>query len=211
MLSNAKIILSKCPTYSFGVTKPKKEKQMIKKGLEVATFGAGCFWCVEAVYQELGGVEKVVSGYSGGKSKNPTYKEVCSGFSKHAEVAQIHYDPNEVSFETLVEVFFTTHDPTTLNRQGNDSGPQYRSVIFYHNEEQKTVAERLFKEFAPKYWDDPIVTEISPFLSFYEAEEHHQNFYSDNQNYPYCRIIINPKVAKFRKMYADKLKKEIVK
>jgi peptide-methionine (S)-S-oxide reductase len=183
---------------------------MIKQGLEVATFGAGCFWCVEAVFQDLNGVEKVVSGYSGGDTKNPTYKEVCSGFSKHAEVTQIHFDPKVISFEELVEVFFTTHDPTTLNRQGNDRGPQYRSVIFYHDEAQKEIAERLSKEFAPQYWEDPIVTEISPFKSFWEAEKYHQNFYNDNQSYPYCRVIINPKVAKFRKMHADKLKSEIV-
>ncbi len=189
----------------------KKEKTMLNDGLEIATFGGGCFWCVEAVFQELQGVEKVVSGYSGGKVKNPSYKEVCGGYTGHAEVTQIIFDPAVISFEELVEVFFTTHDPTTLNRQGNDAGTQYRSVIFYHDKDQKEIAERLKTDFAPTLWDNPIVTEISPFLVFYEAEDYHQNFYSDNQNYPYCRIIINPKVAKFRKKFADKLKKEMAK
>jgi len=189
----------------------KKEKTMLDDGLEVATFGGGCFWCVEAVFQELRGVEKVVSGYSGGKVKNPSYKEVCGGYTGHAEVTQIFFDPAAISFEELVEVFFTTHNPTTLNRQGNDVGTQYRSVIFYHNNDQKEIAERLKTDFAPTLWDHPIVTEISPFRAFYEAEDYHQNFYSDNQNYPYCRVIINPKVAKFRKEFKDKLKKEVAK
>ncbi len=175
--------------------------------LQVATFGGGCFWCVEAVFQELEGVEKVVSGYSGGQVPNPTYKAVCSGRTGHAEVVQVWFDPQVISYETLVQVFFTTHDPTTLNRQGNDVGTQYRSVIFYHDEEQKSVAERLKRDFAPTLWDDPIVTEISPFTAFYPAEDYHQNFYDENPDYPYCRIIINPKVAKVRKAFADKLKK----
>lgn len=174
--------------------------------LETATFGGGCFWCVEAIFQELKGVHSVASGYSGGKSANPTYREVCSGLTGHAEVVQVKFDPEVISYETLVKVFFTTHDPTTLNRQGADVGTQYRSVIFYHNEEQKAIAERLKQEFAPTLWDDPIVTEISPFTAFYEAEEYHQDYYSNNPNQGYCRIVINPKVEKFRKQYAHLLK-----
>lgn len=183
-----------------------KEKTMQTNSLETATFGAGCFWCVEAIFQDLKGVEKVVSGYSGGKNDKPTYREVSSGTTGHAEVIQVHYDPAVVSFETLVKVFFTTHDPTTLNRQGADAGTQYRSVIFYHDEEQKAIAEQLKKDFAPALWDDPIVTEISPFTKFFEAEEYHQNYYKDNPNQGYCRIVINPKVSKFRKSHADLLK-----
>ncbi|RMG82501.1 MAG: peptide-methionine (S)-S-oxide reductase [Bacteroidetes bacterium] len=179
---------------------------MANEHLEVATFGAGCFWCTEAVFQQIKGVEKVRSGYSGGRTKNPTYKEICSGLTGHAVVTRVWFDPSVVSYETLLQVFFTTHDPTTLNRQGNDVGTQYRSVIFYHNDEQKAIAERMKATFVPQFWDDPIVTEISPATDFYEAEDYHQNFYAGNPGYPYCRIIINPKVAKLRKMFADKLK-----
>ncbi len=179
---------------------------MQKEGIETATFGAGCFWCVEAVFQNIKGVRSVISGYSGGKNKKPTYREICSGMTGHAEVIQIHFDPNMVSFETLVKVFFTTHAPTTLNRQGADVGTQYRSVIFYHDDEQKVVAERLKQEFAPTLWDNTIVTEISVFTSFYEAEEYHQNYYKNNPNQGYCMVVINPKIQKFRKIYADLLK-----
>lgn len=187
--------------------KKEETKNMVpKEGLETATFGGGCFWCVEAIFQDLKGVESVASGYSGGKVKNPTYREVCTGTTGHAEVIQIHFDPKVISFENLVRVFFTTHDPTTLNRQGADTGPQYRSAIFYHNEEQKEIAERMKKEFAPTIWDDPIVTEISPSADFYIAEDYHQNYFKDNPNQGYCRIVINPKVKKFREMYADWLK-----
>jgi len=188
------------------VTQAETEKMMQTKGLATATFGAGCFWCVEAIFQDLKGVEKVVSGYSGGKIDNPTYREICTGTTGHAEVIQVHYDPAVVSFETLVKVFFTTHDPTTLNRQGADAGTQYRSVIFYHDDEQKSISELLKKDFAPTLWDDPIVTEISPFTKFFVAEEYHQNYYKDNPNQGYCRIVINPKVTKFRKTHADLLK-----
>jgi peptide-methionine (S)-S-oxide reductase len=190
------------------VTEKQSEniKTMQTNGLATATFGAGCFWCVEAIFQDLKGVEKVVSGYSGGKNDNPTYREVCSGTTGHAEVIQVHFDPAAVSFETLTKVFFTTHDPTTLNRQGADTGTQYRSVIFYHDEEQKAIAERLKKDFAPTLWDDPIVTEISPFTKFFVAEGYHQNYFKDNPNQGYCRIVINPKVSKFRKMHADLIK-----
>ncbi len=179
---------------------------MQKEGLETATFGAGCFWCVEAVFQDLKGVESVTSGYSGGKVKNPTYREVCTGATGHAEVIQIQFDPQVISYENLLRVFFTTHDPTTLNRQGADTGTQYRSVIFYHNEEQKETALRMKDEFAPTLWDDPVVTEISPFTTFFIAEDYHQNYYKDNPNQGYCRIVINPKVRKVRELYADWLK-----
>lgn len=186
--------------------KEETKNMVLKEGLETATFGAGCFWCVEAIFQDLKGVELVTSGYSGGKVKNPTYREVCTGTTGHAEVIQIRFDPKVISFENLLRVFFTTHDPTTLNRQGADTGTQYRSVIFYHNESQKEIAERMKKEFAPSIWDDPIVTEISPYTDFYIAEDYHQNYYKDNPNQGYCRIVINPKVKKFREMYADWLK-----
>lgn len=186
--------------------KEETKNMVLKEGLETATFGAGCFWCVEAIFQDLKGVESVASGYSGGKVKNPTYREICTGTTGHAEVIQIHFDPKVISFENLVRVFFTTHDPTTLNRQGADTGTQYRSAIFYHNEEQKEIAERMKKEFAPTIWDDPIVTEISPSADFYIAEDYHQNYFKDNPNQGYCRIVINPKVKKFREMYADWLK-----
>lgn len=174
--------------------------------LAVATFGAGCFWCVEAIFQELKGVEAVESGYMGGKVKNPTYREVCSGLTGHAEVIQVHFRPAEVSFENLVKVFFTTHDPTTLNRQGADVGTQYRSVVFYHDELQRKVAERLKVAFAPTVWEAPIVTEISPAATFYKAEAYHQNYFNDHPGEGYCRIVINPKVQKFRKLYADLLR-----
>ncbi len=174
---------------------------------EVATFGGGCFWCVEAVFEELEGVEGVVSGYSGGSVKNPTYEQVCTGQTGHAEVTQVTFYPDVVSYEDLVKVFFTTHNPTTLNRQGADVGTQYRSVIFYHSDAQKATAEKVKNEFAPTFWDDAIVTEISPYETFYIAETSHQNFYEDNPNYGYCRAVINPKMEKFRKQYADKLKK----
>mgnify|MGYP001825284969 CR=1 FL=1 len=178
------------------------------ENLETATLGAGCFWCVEAVFQQLKGVEKVESGYSGGHVKDPTYKAVCSGSTGHAEVCQVYFDPDVISFEEILEVFWTTHDPTTLNRQGNDVGTQYRSAIFYHNEKQKETAERSIKEVAEEIWDDPIVTEVSPITNYYPAEGYHQNYWFQNGNQPYCRIVINPKVEKFRKKFADKLKDE---
>lgn len=174
--------------------------------IATATFGAGCFWCVEAVFQDLKGVHTVTSGYEGGQSKNPTYREVCSGQSGHAEVVKVEYDPTVIDFETLVKIFFTTHDPTTLNRQGADRGTQYRSVIFYQNDEQRMIAERVKADYAPQYWDDPIVTEISPTTTFYAAEEYHQNYYNDNSRQPYCRIVINPKLRKVREMYGELLR-----
>lgn len=184
----------------------ENQKFMLNQELTTATFGAGCFWCVEAVFQDLKGVEKVASGYMGGQTKNPTYREICTGTTGHAEVLQVHFDPEVISFEQLVKVFFTTHDPTTLNQQGADRGTQYRSAIFYHDEAQQAVAERLKAEFAPTLWDKPIVTEITPVSEFYVAEAYHQNYYNDNPNQGYCRIVINPKVAKMRKEFGHLLK-----
>lgn len=172
---------------------------------EMATLGGGCFWCVEAVYQELNGVLKVESGYSGGHVSNPTYREIGTGTTGHAEVAQITYDPTVVTFEEILEVFFTVHDPTTLNRQGNDVGTQYRSVIFYHNAEQKTIAEAA-KSAATELWADPIVTQIAPLDKFYKAEDYHQNYYRDNPSQPYCVYVVGPKVKKFREKFKEKLK-----
>lgn len=172
---------------------------------EVATLGGGCFWCVEAIYQDLQGVIKVESGYSGGHVSNPTYKEVCTGLTGHAEVVQVTFDPSVVTYDDILRVFFTVHDPTTLNRQGNDVGTQYRSVIYYHSPEQKKIAEEVKAE-AQEIWDGRIVTEISPLGKFYKAEEYHQNYYKDNPNQPYCAIVIAPKVKKFRDKYKDKLK-----
>ena len=188
------------------IIQEEKTLKMENNNLAKATFGAGCFWCVEAVFQELIGVEAVVSGYTGGHIKNPTYKEITTGTTGHAEVAQISFDPDQITFEELLEVFWTTHDPTTLNRQGNDVGPQYRSAIFYHDEAQKEIAEKSIREVAPQLWENPIVTEIAPLGPFYVAEDYHQNFYTLNPNYGYCRVIIDPKVKKFREKFADKLK-----
>ena len=175
--------------------------------MEVATFGNGCFWCTEAIFQQLKGVSKVESGYSGGHVENPTYKEVCSETTGHAEVLQITYDPSVITYDELLEVFWETHDPTTLNRQGNDRGTQYRSAVFYHNEEQKTLAEKYKKELdASGAWKDPIVTEITAFEKFYVAEDYHQNYYILNGSQPYCSFVIRPKVEKFKKVFKDKLK-----
>jgi|WetSurMetagenome_2_1015567.scaffolds.fasta_scaffold32784_4 peptide-methionine (S)-S-oxide reductase len=180
--------------------------------LQIATFGSGCFWCTEAIFERLNGVVKVESGYSGGKVENPTYEEVCTGTTGHAEVTQITYDPSIISFDELLEVFWKTHDPTTLNRQGNDVGTQYRSVIFYHNEEQKELAENYKVELDKSgVWDNPIVTEISPFTNFYLAEKYHQEYYNNNPNQGYCTFVITPKVEKFEKVFKDKLKKNTVK
>lgn len=176
-------------------------------GLDTATFGAGCFWCIEAVFQRLNGVETVKSGYSGGHVKNPSYKEVCMGTTGHAEVAQIVYDPKKISFDELLEVFWKTHDPTTLNRQGNDFGTQYRSAIFYHNDEQKKIAEAYKKKLnEQQVYPNPIVTEISALKEFYPAEDYHQNYYNLNGEQGYCRYVIQPKLEKFEKVFKDKLK-----
>jgi peptide-methionine (S)-S-oxide reductase len=174
---------------------------------EVATLGGGCFWCLEAVYQELRGVEKVESGYSGGDVPNPTYRQVCSETTGHAEVVQVTFDPDEVSYRDILEVYFTIHDPTTLNRQGADVGTQYRSVIFYHTEEQKRVADDVVSDLRTEgIWNSPIVTEVVPFDEFYVAEDYHQNYFRDNGFQPYCQVIIAPKVAKFRKQHLERLK-----
>lgn len=173
----------------------------------IATLGGGCFWCLEAIYLDLKGVEKVVSGYSGGSQDNPTYKEVSSGNSGHAEVVQVTYDPAVISYEDLLKIFFTIHDPTTLNRQGADVGPQYRSVIFYHDDSQKETAEKVFAEIeAEGIWPDPLVTRIEPLTAFYIAEDYHQEYFKNNPYQGYCQVVIAPKVAKFRKTYADRLK-----
>jgi peptide-methionine (S)-S-oxide reductase len=184
------------------------QPDMKSKNLEKATFGAGCFWCTEAVFTRVNGVTEAISGYSGGTEKNPTYEMISTGRTSYAEVTQITYDPEIVSFETLLKVFWETHDPTTLNRQGADVGPQYRSVVFYHNEEQKILSEK-FKEKLnkAKIWNDPVVTEIAPYKNFYEAEDYHQDFYENNPNYGYCRIVIAPKIKKFENVFADELKK----
>lgn len=187
-----------------------KKTDMNNSGeLEMATLGAGCFWCVEAVFQRLEGVQTVVSGYTGGHVENPTYKAVCSGTTGHAEVAQITFDPKIISFEEILEVFWVTHDPTTLNRQGNDVGTQYRSVIYYHHEAQKAIAEASKKAAdASGLWPNPIVTEITALGTFYEAEDYHQNYFNENPNQPYCTYVVNPKVQKFKQVFHEKLKKE---
>ena len=177
--------------------------------LEKATFGGGCFWCTEAIYERVEGVHSVVSGYAGGTVKNPTYKQVCDGTTGHAEVTQITYDPKVVSYDELLEIFFKTHDPTTLNRQGADIGTQYRSVIFYHNDEQKQKAEYYKSELNKSgAWDNPVVTEISPLINFYSAEDYHQDYYANNPNQGYCAFVIGPKVEKFEKVFKNKLKKK---
>ena len=171
-----------------------------------ATLGGGCFWCLEPLYEELRGVQHVESGYAGGHVVNPTYEQVCSKTTGHAEVIQITFDPSEISFREILEVFFTSHDPTTPDRQGNDVGPQYRSIILYHDDEQKRVAEEMLSDYAPQIWDAPIVTELKPLDTYYRAEAYHQDYYRDNGFQPYCLFVIRPKVAKFRKQWQAKLK-----
>jgi peptide-methionine (S)-S-oxide reductase len=174
---------------------------------EVATLGGGCFWCLEAVYDELKGVESVESGYAGGHVRNPSYREVCGGRTGHAEVVQITFDPQVVSFKQILQVFFTTHDPTTLNRQGADVGPQYRSAIFYHSPEQKATAEEVIQELtAAKIWANPIVTEVTPISNYSVAEDYHQEYFANNAYQPYCQVVVAPKVAKFRKQFLEQLK-----
>jgi peptide-methionine (S)-S-oxide reductase len=181
---------------------------METKILETATLGAGCFWCVEAVFDDLKGVTDVVSGYSGGHTENPTYREVCSETTGHAEVAQIEFDPEELSFADLLRVFFAVHDPTTLNRQGNDIGSSYRSAIFYHSDAQRQTAEEIIKEVNEAgIYDKPIVTEVTPFDKFYPAEDYHQEYFANNPAQPYCASVVAPKVAKFRKQFLGRLKK----
>jgi peptide-methionine (S)-S-oxide reductase len=177
------------------------------EAMETATFGAGCFWCVEAIFQQLKGVEDVKSGYMGGKIKNPTYREVCSGLTGHAEVIQIKFNPEIITYKELLEVFFQTHDPTTLNRQGADVGTQYRSVIFYHNQAQKELAEKIKTELNNnKVFDNLVITEISEASAFYVAEDYHQNYFNENGSQPYCTFVIQPKVEKFKNVFGDKIK-----
>lgn len=177
--------------------------------MEQAIFGGGCFWCTEAVFQNLKGVSKVVSGYMGGHKSDPTYEDICTGNSGHAEIIQIDYEPSKISFEDLLLVFFKTHDPTTLNRQDNDTGTQYRSVIFYADQEQKIAAENMIDHLEKDMvFERPIVTEVSPVSKFYEAEEYHQNYFNSNSNKSYCAFVIQPKLAKFTKEFKDKLKPE---
>jgi peptide-methionine (S)-S-oxide reductase len=173
---------------------------------EIATLGGGCFWCIDTIFRELEGVEKVESGYAGGRTSNPTYRDVCSGMTGHAEVVQVTFDPSVLSFRDLLGVFFTVHDPTTPDRQGADVGTQYRSIVLYHSDEQRETAKQVIDELnRNKIWDDPIVTQVMPFTTFYTAEKYHQDYYSQNQNQPYCQIVIAPKVAKFRKSQMAKL------
>ena len=175
--------------------------------LETATLAAGCFWCVEAVFDDLKGVEDVVSGYAGGQTENPTYRQVCNGDTGHAEVAQIKFDPSVISFKDILRIFFSVHDPTTMNRQGADVGTQYRSAIFYHNDEQKRDAEEVIKEITDEgVYDDPIVTEVTPLEKFWPAEDYHQEYFANNPNVPYCAAVVSPKVKKFRQKFADRLK-----
>lgn len=184
-----------------------KNEQTTSANIDTVTFGAGCFWCVEAVFQQMNGVESVKSGYSGGSVKNPSYREVCNGTTGHAEVCQITYDKTKVSFDELLEVFWKTHDPTTMNRQGNDHGTQYRSAIFYHNDEQKKLAEKYKEEINKSgAYPNPIVTEIKPFTIFYPAEDYHQNYYNQNSGEGYCQYVIQPKIEKFKKIFKDKVK-----
>lgn len=184
-----------------------EEKSKTLTGLATATFGTGCFWCTEAVYQEMEGVESVVSGYSGGFVENPTYEQVCGKATGHAECVEIKYDPKKVTYLELLEVFFRVHDPTTKDRQGNDVGPQYRSVIFYHDAEQKALAEKTIKELnASGAFSKPIVTEVTKAEKFYVAEAYHQNFFANNPNQGYCAFVVAPKVDKFKKVFKDKLK-----
>ena len=175
---------------------------------ETATLGGGCFWCTEAVFDSLKGVVEVESGYSGGRTEDPTYVEVCTGETGHAEVINVKFDPEIVSFKEILQIFFATHDPTTLNRQGNDIGTQYRSAVFYHSEEQKQIAEQVIAEITEQaIYDDPIVTEVTEYTNYYPAEDYHQDYFSNNPDQPYCSAVVAPKVAKFRKVFFDRLKK----
>lgn len=201
-----RVVLLFVLTLSLSVSAQKNNKNMNDQ-LSVATFGNGCFWCTEAIFQQLKGVETVLPGYTGGHVKNPAYREVCNGTTGHAEAIQISYDPSVISYRELLDVFFYTHDPTTLNRQGADVGTQYRSAIFYHNEEQRNDAEKIVAQLTSEgVYPDPIVTEITGFDVFYEAEDYHKNYYNNNKNQGYCRAVINPKLDKFMKKYGAKTK-----
>jgi peptide-methionine (S)-S-oxide reductase len=188
----------------------EKLKPAATERMEVATLGGGCFWCTEAVFTQLKGVEKVESGYSGGKLENPTYEQVSTGTTRHAEAMQITFDPNAISYKEILEIFFSTHDPTTLNRQGPDVGTQYRSVIFYHSDQQKMIAEQVIREITEeKIFDAPIVTQLEPFKAFYEAEDYHRDYFKRHPEQPYCSLVIAPKLAKLRELYLNKLKLQI--
>ena len=208
-LMKTKIIILACALFT-GILFSQnntKTKKMTQSNFETITLGGGCYWCVEAVYENLKGVKSVVSGFSGGKTLNPSYEEVCSGTTGHAEVVQITFDKNVTSLDEIFKVFFTVHDPTTLNRQGADKGTQYRSVIFYKDEEQKKEAQSLISELnKAKVYQNPIVTTLEPFTKFYKAEDYHQNYYTNNKQQPYCQMVIQPKIAKFEKVFKDKLK-----
>lgn len=206
LLLCAGIIIS----FSIKTTKAVEKENVIMNdsNYKKATFGSGCFWCTEAIFERVKGVKHVESGYAGGHVNNPTYKQVCEGNTGHAEVIQLSYDPNEVTYDELLEIFWKTHDPTTINRQGNDVGEQYRSVVFYHDDEQKQKAEDYKKELSEaKIWDDPIVTEITSLSNYYKAEDYHQDYYENNTSQGYCSFVITPKVEKFEKIFKDKLKK----
>jgi peptide-methionine (S)-S-oxide reductase len=178
------------------------------EGGAIATLGGGCFWCLEPIFDDLRGIESVESGYAGGQTPNPTYEQVCSGRTGHAEVVQVAFDPHEISYDDLLRIFFSIHDPTTRNRQGADVGTQYRSVIFYHDPEQKRIAEEVIASLQDQgIWNAPIVTQVVPFETFYRAEDYHQEYFANNGSQPYCNVVIAPKVAKFRKQYIEKLKK----
>jgi len=204
-----KIIILACLIFSGTLFSQnnKTSKKMTQLNMETITLGGGCYWCVEAVYENLKGVKSVVSGFSGGKTLNPSYEDVCSGTTGHAEVVQITFDKNVTDLDEIFKVFFTVHDPTTLNRQGGDKGTQYRSVIFYKNEEQKQDAQSIIAELKKaKVYENPIVTTLEPFTKFYKAEDYHQNYYANNKNQPYCQMVIQPKIEKFEKVFKDKLK-----
>lgn len=206
----ASLVWMACSSTSTGVNKAvnASDNQSIStKKMDTATFGNGCFWCTEAIFQQLNGVQKVESGYSGGHVENPTYEQVCEKNTGHAEVCRIVFDPSKITFDELLEVFWQTHDPTTLNRQGNDVGPQYRSVIFYHNEEQRSKAEHYKAELDKSgAFDNPIVTAVEPLTNYYPAENYHQNYFKNNPNQPYCYFVVRPKVEKFQKAFAKKIR-----
>jgi methionine-S-sulfoxide reductase len=201
------LLLAGCNHAQESSQNSSKPEKIMNSNYEIATLGGGCYWCMEAVFQRLDGVENVESGFSGGHVKNPTYQEVCTGTTGHAEVIQITFDPSKTSFEEILKIFFTMHDPTTLNRQGNDVGTQYRSAVFYHNEAQKKAAEEIIAALNREHaYDSPVVTEVTPFKAFYKAEDDHQNYYNNNKSQPYCAYVIQPKIEKFEKVFKDRLK-----
>jgi len=194
---------------NFVMNQAHNQSLHIPQAREIATLGGGCFWCLEAVFEQVNGVKKVEPGYSGGTVDRPSYRQVCTGTTGHAEVVQLTFDPQVITFKEILEVFFAIHDPTTLNRQGADVGPQYRSAIFYHSQEQKAVAEQVIEELdAAGIWDAPIVTEVTPLTAFYRAEDYHHEYFRRNRQQPYCQVVIAPKVAKFRQSHFEKLKSD---